>query len=239
MTESQELVREKARQFWPSLFPDTEMPMFSNSWLQNFKNRRNIKASSHHDNIGNLFTNTEEKMIGICQVINKYSSKDIFNCDGSGLYWRMIPDQITSDSVPGREKASSRIILDFCTDPDASERLPVWIIGIEKKPRVFKTTGINIENLGCHCRHNKKAEMTGKIFKEWLCWFDKKMVGRNVLLLMDSYLHMNQRLKRSRHGFKILWLYGYQQNQHLITSHLTEALFKHGKPTGNVSGFSI
>lgn len=29
--------------------------------------------------------------------------------------------------------------------------------------------------------------MTGEIFKEWLMWFDKKMAGRKVVLLLDNF----------------------------------------------------
>jgi hypothetical protein len=29
--------------------------------------------------------------------------------------------------------------------------------------------------------------MTGAIFKEWLFWFDSKMKGRKVALLMDNF----------------------------------------------------
>ena len=30
--------------------------------------------------------------------------------------------------------------------------------------------------------------MTGKIFKEYLLWFDGKIAGRNVILLIDGFL---------------------------------------------------
>lgn len=127
-------------------------------------------------------------MISIRQVINKYAPKDIFNCDETGLCWRIIPDRsLTTCFIPGRRKDKARIILHFCTNSDTSERLPIWMIGTAKKPRVFQAAGINIENLGCYWRHNKKAWMTGKIFEEWLCWFDAKMTGRYVLLLMDNF----------------------------------------------------
>lgn len=185
---SQELVREKARQFWPSLYPEKKMPQFSNGWLQRFQNRRNIRSNTRHGEAGSLSTDADEEMIRIRQVINKYSAKDIFNCDETGLYWRMIPDRsLTTCSIPGKRKDKARITLHFCTNSDASERLPIWIIGTAKKPRVFQAAGINIENLGCYWRYNKKAWMTGKIFEEWLCWFDTKMTGRNVLLLMDNF----------------------------------------------------
>ena len=37
-------------------------------------------------------------------------------------------------------------------------------------------------------QNNKKAWMTGKIFKEYFLWFDGKMAGRSVILLIDGFL---------------------------------------------------
>jgi hypothetical protein len=184
---SQEVIRKKARQFWPSLYPKTDMPQFSNGWLQRFQSRRNIRINPRQREADSLSTDADEKMISIRQIIDKYLSKDIFNCDETGLCWKLIPDQSRIHSVPGEKKNQARMSLHFCTNSDGSERLPVWIIGTAERQRVFQATGINIENLGCYWRHNEKAWMTGKIFEEWLCWFDRRMAGRNVLLLMDNF----------------------------------------------------
>ena len=129
-------------------------------------------------------------MLAIRQALSTYAPQDIFNCDETSLYWRLIPDKsLTTRSLPGRKKEKSRISGLFCCNSDASERLPIWFIGTTKKPKAFTAAGINIENLGCVWRSNKKAWMTADIFKEWLFWFDKKMHanGRKVALLMDNF----------------------------------------------------
>jgi DDE superfamily endonuclease. len=56
-----------------------------------------------------------------------------------------------------------------------------------KRPKAFIAAGIDPENLRCKWRSNKKAWMTGAIFKEWLFWFDGRMSGRKVVLLMDNF----------------------------------------------------
>jgi hypothetical protein len=42
------------------------------------------------------------------------------------------------------------------------------------------------KNLGCKWRSNTKARMSEDIFKEWLFWFDQRMGGRKVALLLDN-----------------------------------------------------
>lgn len=184
---SQELVREKARQFWPSLYPGAEMPQFSNGWLQGFQNRRNIRSNGRHREERSLGIDANEEMIKICKVIKNYSPKDIFSCDETGLFWMMMPNKDISHSIPEQDKNNARIILHFCTNSDGSERLPIWIIGNEEKPHALQVAGIDIENLGCNWRCNENASMTEQIFEEWLYWFDMKMAGRNVILLMDKF----------------------------------------------------
>jgi hypothetical protein len=90
-------------------------------------------------------------------------------------------------NLPGKKKEKARIIAYFCCNSDASECLLIWIIGSAKRPRAFSAAGINPENLGIIWCLNKKAWMTGAIFKEWLFWFDSKMKGRKVALLMDNF----------------------------------------------------
>jgi DDE superfamily endonuclease./Tc5 transposase DNA-binding domain. len=124
----QAIICEKARQFWPSIYPGKEMPQFSNGWLRRFQNRQNIYSNTRHGEAASISTDVDEEMISIRQVISKYSPKDVFNCDETGLYWRMIPNRsLTTHSIPGRKKDKARITLHFCTNSDASERIPVWI----------------------------------------------------------------------------------------------------------------
>lgn len=164
------------------------MPKFRNSWLQRFEPLQNTRGNSRRGQAGRATTDAEEEIGRIRQVIKQYSPKDIFNCDETSLYWKMVPDQILANqSIPVREKVKTRISFHFCVNSDGSERLPVWVIGTAKKPRAFQAAGINIDNLGCHWRYNSNACVTAKIFEEWLFWFDKQMEGRHVLLLMDNF----------------------------------------------------
>lgn len=58
--------------------------------------------------------------------------------------------------------------------------------GIRKyaNPRCFKI--VNMSNFNGHYQANKKAWMTGLLFQEFVCWFNKRMNGRKLLLLVDN-----------------------------------------------------
>lgn len=57
ITISQEVIREKARQFWPALYPGKDMPTFSNGWLHGFQARRDVKFRAQHGEAGSLGEN--------------------------------------------------------------------------------------------------------------------------------------------------------------------------------------
>ncbi|XP_016706779.1 CENP-B homolog protein 2-like [Gossypium hirsutum] len=59
-------------------------------------------------------------------------------------------------------------------------KVPLWIIGKFANPICF------IDNLNCHYRANKKAWMTGLLFQDFVRWFDARMTGRKVLLIVDN-----------------------------------------------------
>jgi hypothetical protein len=67
---------------------------------------------------------------------------------------------------------------------DSSEKIPLTIIGKHLNPRYFK--GINSDTLGPRYHANAKAWMTHNVFQLWLLVFDRRMQGRQVLLLLDN-----------------------------------------------------
>lgn len=72
----------------------------------------------------------------------------------------------------------------ICCNGDGTDKIPLWVIGKSKKPRCFKN--LNQDNLGCKYLANAKAWMTQIIFLRWIKWFDNRMDGRKVLLIMDN-----------------------------------------------------
>ena len=108
--------------------------------------------------------------------------------DETGLFWKATPDTtLATETLSGTKKQKARVSLANCSNADGSDKLPLWVIGASAKPRCFAAARVNIDSLDMLWRSNKKAWMTTVIMLDWLTWFDKRMQGRRVLLLLDSF----------------------------------------------------
>jgi hypothetical protein len=116
-----------------------------------------------------------------------YALKDIFNMDETGLFWKLQPDRsLATCQTSGGRKSKDRITLALTVNADGSEKLEPWVIGRSKNPRCLKHIK-NRQNLRIVYEYNKTKWMTGAICKRFLRWFDNKMHGRKVLLLLDNF----------------------------------------------------
>lgn len=184
---SHEILRQKARQYWPMIYPGKEIPSFSNSWFDRFQSRHEIKIRKQRGNSGDSAEDAVVQWVRIRQILRTFAPQDIFSCDETGLFWKMMPERnLVTCVVPGRRSEQARISALFCCNSDGSERLPPLFISTSDRPGAFKKANINIENLSCSWRSNKQAWVTSDIFKEWLLWFDDRMEGRKVVLLVDK-----------------------------------------------------
>ena len=105
--------------------------------------------------------------------------------DETGLFYRLEADYLlATKQLEGRKKDKQRITVAVCCNGDGSDKVPLWVISKYANPRRFKN--VNMNNLGCEYRSNKKAWMTGLLFQEFVGWFDKRMNGRKVLLIVDN-----------------------------------------------------
>lgn len=185
---SSEIIRHKAEFFWDKIYPGMEKPTLSNGWLHRFQSRRNIRWHEQHGEAGDVPKQAEQEMVMIRQALSTYSPKDQFNCDETALLWKQTPIRsLSTRQLPGRKKEKARISALFCCNADGSEKLEPWFIGTARHPHAFRAAGINIQNLNLVWRSNQKAWMTSCIFMEFLYWFDRRMAGRKVALLMDNF----------------------------------------------------
>jgi len=76
--------------------------------------------------------------------LEKYSVKEIFNSDETGLFFRCLPSQSYVSSGARREargfksmKSEDRVTLIFCTNAAGKEKLPIAITGNSKAPLCF------------------------------------------------------------------------------------------------------
>lgn len=188
---SDALLKTKAEWFWSRLQPYQGMavPQFSNGWLLGFKKRHGIRQRIRHGEAASIDeVDLQQQLIAVQAIASQFHPSDIYNCDETGLFWKATPDRsLATQNFSGTKKLKNRITAHFCCNADGSDKLPIWFIGHTAKPRAFGAANINLNALNCLWRNNGTAWMTGVLFAEWLHWFDNKMAGRKVLLLMDNF----------------------------------------------------
>lgn len=181
---------------------DGVVPKFSASkgWLDNFKKRfalRNIcltgEAASADEEAAKLFIPVLKKII----EDGGYNDHQIFNADETGLNWKKMPKRTyvskAEKRAPGFKAAKDRLSLLFCSNKSGDLMTKPLAIHKSLNPRAFKNA--NKENFPVFWRANKKAWMTGQLFREWFndmfvpeveSYLKKKNLSFKVLLLVDN-----------------------------------------------------
>ena len=178
---------EKANKFAADLgFTDFRCNM---SWITAFKERHGIrfKAIVGEESAVDLAQVAEWHQTIWQNILQRYESKNIYNCDETGLFYKMLPNRTLAfkgKKCTGGKLSKDRITLLFCTNMDGSDKYPLLAIGKSQKPRSFK----NQVTLPTDYTANSKAWMTAEIFRDWLKKFDRKMTiqQRKVALVLDN-----------------------------------------------------
>lgn len=207
-----DILKAKAEQFWCELeqYRDLPMPKFSNGFLNGFLKRNRIESHKRIGKAGSVPVGAENEMARLREILGELSPKDIYNCDESALYWKMMPGQGHSTrTIPGATKENSKVTVTFCCNADGSDKLPLWFIGSVKNSRAFETARVEPRRLGVFWRSNRSCWMTNSIFEEYLLWFDRRMAGRRVFLLLDNFSPHSiafDRILAQLKNTTILWL---------------------------------
>ena len=120
------------------------------------------------------------------QLLNDYKPENVYNVDETGLFFKLCPDwslSLRGEKYTGGKKSKERLTV-LEGGSIAGEKLPLLVIGKAKKPRCFS---------GVHClpldyEANKRAWMTGDLFREWLAKWNRRLAAaqRDVLLIVDN-----------------------------------------------------
>ena len=125
-------MKDKAEEIWPQIpeYRGQAKPEFSVGWLNNFKQRHQIRYRIQHGEAGSVPVTAEEEMKAVRTLCGEYPEDDIYNMDETGLYWRSAVNRgLLSEPLPGRKIDKSRITIALCTNATGSDRLPLCIIG--------------------------------------------------------------------------------------------------------------
>jgi DDE superfamily endonuclease/Tc5 transposase DNA-binding domain/Fission yeast centromere protein N-terminal domain len=187
-----DILKAMAHEIWSQLpqYSQESEPKWSNGWLDRFKKRHHIKEYKLHGEGASAQVYTEDavkQMNNLRAECSAYALKDIFNMDETGLFWKLQPDRsLATHQIKGGRKSKDRVTIALTVNADGSEKLEPWIIGRSKNPRCLKHIK-NRQNLRIVYEYNKTKWMTGAVCKRFLQWFDNKMRGRKVLLLLDNF----------------------------------------------------
>ena len=120
------------------------------------------------------------------QLLRQYKSKDVYNVDETGIFYKMTPDKsliFKGEKCTGGKKAKEHLTV-LVGASMSGEKLPLLIIG-KSKSRCF----CGVKSLPLEYTANAKAWMTGEIFQLWLEKWNRKLCSknRNILLVMVGY----------------------------------------------------
>ena len=95
--------------------------------------------------------------------------EQIYNCDETGLYFRMLPDKTLAarpeKEAPGMKKQKERITLMACSNATGTYKLPLMFVGKAANPRCFKH--LNKSALPVKYYAQKNAWVNTEIFTHW------------------------------------------------------------------------
>ena len=133
----------KASEFHCLIYAESPKPFIpSTGFRWRFCNRFEInslaitgeKPSADH-------VSADEFVQSFGELTADYTLNQIFNCDETGLYYKMLPGRTlttTHNDPSGAKKAKERMTINACSNVTGSIKLPLLFIGKAKNPRCFR-----------------------------------------------------------------------------------------------------
>ena len=195
------LLKEKALQLFPSIYPESSAQSFvaSSGWLSNFISRHGIRGISLQGESLSADTSAVDSFQSELQQTLKtggYSLDQVFNADETGLWWKLMPSKSLvhcGEQAKNFKQAKDRVTLLGCCNASGTCKLPLAFIHKSARPRCFKN--MEISALPVCYLSQPKAWMNATLFEGW---FHKNFVPHvkkfcqdqgieyKVLLLLDN-----------------------------------------------------
>lgn len=186
LTLSGPIIQEKAKEF-ATLFSIDNFSA-SGGWLRNFKHRNNLHTFKIRGEAGSApISEIPQMRAELQEILQEYELRDIWNCDETALFWRLLPCKTIAHSpVIGKKRPKERVSILAACNASGNEKLPLLFIHKYETPRVLK--GIEKKSLPVWYYWNSKAWMQRSIFKHFLERLNSKMnrERRHIILLMDN-----------------------------------------------------
>jgi len=145
----------------------------SRSWVQRWTQRHNLTSVVLHGAGGSVNLEvTEERMATIRGIFQDFQPENIFNMDGTGLFYRCLPKR---SFVPAEQrrvargtksmKAKKRVTIVLAFNATGSKKVPVAIIGKAAPPLCFRRPGCASP---LPYFSQRSSWMDGVVFKKWV-----------------------------------------------------------------------
>ncbi|XP_046571298.1 tigger transposable element-derived protein 6-like [Haliotis rubra] len=161
---------------------------YSTGWLNRFKQRHGIRNHKGHGESASVSLETvREGRQSIQVVLADFNPCDIFNCDETGLFYKIEPNStLCTAPVSGKKQSKDRLTVMLTVNAIGTEKLKPLVIHKFNRPRCFGRT-FDPTSV-CHWYINKRAWMTSLIFQDLLVNFDRQMRMQrcHVILLLDN-----------------------------------------------------
>ena len=99
----------------------------------------------------------------------QYSLDQVFNCDESGLYYKLMPKKsLAADferTADGHKTQKERVTISACSNATGTIKLPLLLIGKAKNPRCFKR--VCRANLPVTYDSQRNAWVNAQLFTSW------------------------------------------------------------------------
>src|SRR6185369_10619531 len=180
------IIQEKALRFAELL----EVNNFkaSSGWLHNFKQRYSIQEyNKHGESQSAPIEQIPQMRIELRNILKDYRLEDIFNCDETGLFWKMEPNRgLSSGPILGIKQNKDRVTVLLTCNSIGTEKLKPLFIHKYQTPRPLR--GVDKSTLPVDYYWNSKAWMQLTIWNDYLKNLNNKMhlENRNILLLIDN-----------------------------------------------------
>ena len=163
---------EEAVQLHMKLYGDQSQFSGSTGWQWRFCKRHGIcNLSLQGEKLSADKEASDEFVSSFAEFVEHHhlTLNQIFNCDETGLNFRLLPDKILASSfeksADGRKKSKERVTINACANATGTVKLLLQLIGKAKRPRCFR--GLQTDLLPVEYQGQQNAWMSTEIFHKW------------------------------------------------------------------------
>ena len=137
-------------------------------WVDNFKKQHNLKQYNMHGEAASIpLQDLDTIRENLGETLKSYASEDIFNCDETGLFWKMQPNYTIFNGHVARTKQSKDHVTVLLTcNATGSKKMCLLFIHKYENPKALKNINKNI--LPVNYYWNSKSWMQVSIWNEYL-----------------------------------------------------------------------